>query len=499
MTATEPPEGRVGLVVEALGGQPPGGRHTLAALAQQLEQAAKHGDLAAYSAYWLSHAVLTGSYPIADDVERSVRQARLDGALAALGRIQPPTRRARRGPIRHNAPEVEIVQHRVVVDVSHTANSDTLTGIQRVVRETVGRWVRDGRPVDLVVFDRSLRTYRRASTDQALRAQGRPAPPANPRARPDGNVVVPWNSTVVVPELAGEYDRALRLLAVGRHSGNRLSLIGCDCIPVTTPETVNSAAVPAYYKYLSWVKEADTIAAISKAAAVEFTGFTRMLGALDRSGPSVVEVTLPSEAPPTSQSDRAEAAHALGATSLPLVLVVGSHEPRKNHLAVLHAAELLWRRGHVFTLAFVGGHAWKSEAFDRRVAELRASGRPVGIHRSLDDRLLWAAYRIAHHTVFPSLNEGFGLPVAESLATGTPVITSNFGSMAEIASDGGALLVDPRDDTAIALAMASLLEDDALHHMLAEQALARPRRTWDQYADEVWQTLAPTAKSADSG
>ncbi len=45
--------------------------------------------------------------------------------------------------------------------------------------------------------------------------------------------------------------------------------------------------------------------------------------------------------------------------SLPIVLAVGSHEPRKNHLAVLHAAELLWREGLLFTLTFVGGHSWK--------------------------------------------------------------------------------------------------------------------------------------------
>ncbi|MGJ0223705.1 hypothetical protein ACQUZK_09920, partial [Streptococcus pyogenes] len=62
---------------------------------------------------------------------------------------------------------------------------------------------------------------------------------------------------------------------------------------------------------------------------------------------------------------------------LPLVLVVGSHEPRKNHLAVLHAAELLWRQGVEFSLSFVGGNAWGSDAFTRRLSDLQRIGRPV--------------------------------------------------------------------------------------------------------------------------
>ncbi len=79
--------------------------------------------------------------------------------------------------------------------------------------------------------------------------------------------------------------------------------------------------------------------------------------------------------------------------------------------------------------------------------------------------------------------------MAESLALGTPVITSEYGSMAEIAAGGGALTVDPRDDHAIADAMRDLLTDDALLAQLESQARARPSRTWDDYARETWSVL----------
>jgi glycosyltransferase involved in cell wall biosynthesis len=173
--------------------------------------------------------------------------------------------------------------------------------------------------------------------------------------------------------------------------------------------------------------------------------------------------------------------------SLPMVLCVGSHEPRKNHLAVLHAAEVLWRHGRAFSLLFLGGYGWKGERFEKRVGELQEQGRPVAALRAVDDVVLHAAYRKARFLVFPSLNEGFGLPVAEALAHGTPVITTDYGSTREIVEDGGGgLLVDPRDDGAIITAMERMLLDDALREGLAVEARARQARSWDDYAADTW-------------
>ena len=171
-----------------------------------------------------------------------------------------------------------------------------------------------------------------------------------------------------------------------------------------------------------------------------------------------------------------------------MVFVVGSHEPRKTHLTVLHAAELLWREGHKFSLTFMGGNSWNSQTFQATLSALPGAGRPVESISAASDDLLWGGYRVARFTVFPSLNEGFGLPLAESLACGTPAVTSDYGSMREIVElGGGALLVDPRDDHSVADGMRALLTDDTLLEMLRDQALSRPRRTWDMYAQETWE------------
>jgi glycosyltransferase involved in cell wall biosynthesis len=135
----------------------------------------------------------------------------------------------------------------------------------------------------------------------------------------------------------------------------------------------------------------------------------------------------------------------------------------------------------------IGGSDWRSEGFRAYADRLDEAGWPIVIRRRVTDTELWAAYRIARFTVFPSLLEGFGLPIAESLASGTPVITSSYGSMAEIAAGGGALLVDPRNVDELETEMRRLLEDDDLLERLRKEARARDFGSWDAYANEVWE------------
>ena len=131
---------------------------------------------------------------------------------------------------------------------------------------------------------------------------------------------------------------------------------------------------------------------------------------------------------------------------------MGSLEPRKNHLALLYAAERLWRDHLPFQLLLVAGSGWGDE-IPHRITQLRHQGRPLYTRTKISDTELANAYRHARFSVFASLHEGYGLPVAESLALGTPVITTNYGSTKQIAAPGGAILIDPRDDDALLDAM----------------------------------------------
>jgi glycosyltransferase involved in cell wall biosynthesis len=379
---------------------------------------------------------------------------------------------------------IELVQHGVVVDVDHTARSDLHTGIQQVIRRTMPLWA-EKHDVTLAAWSDDGSGFRALSPAERARVMDWHNPtyePARVPRRRDADtaaLLVPWHSVVVLPDVPMPSALA-PLAALAEFSGNRVVAVGYDCIPVVSADMVPVGGASRFASYLGVVKHLRRVGAISSSAAEEFQGFVDALPAQGLAGPRVVECQLPGGSGTTAEA-RAGPANAC-------VLVVGSFEPRKNHLAVLFAAETLWRDGLRFDLVLIGGTGW-GDAVPRLVSRLRRAGRPVIMRHRVDDASLREAYAVARFTVFPSLHEGFGLPVVESLAAGVPAITSNFGSMVEIASGGGVVAIDPRDDVALTDAMRRLLTDDALIAVLRRQIAGRPSRTWSDYANELWGCL----------
>ena len=463
---------RVRTLIHALGRSAPEDDVTLpSALASALASAGPRE-------LWLALAVLMGELPETALVLRTLRASRLDGPLPALFEALTCS-----GLLEvEHWPNVEVVTGCVVVDLHHTSQTEVTTGIQRVVRETVRRWDRD-HDVLHVRWTRGYRGMRRLTSVEVQWALNGPPQsptygekmPSEPLAVRNGgddplagaDTIVPWHCTVVVPELPAEPQQARRYQALAMYSGSTTGVIGYDCVPLTCPETSAEGMAEGFTMYLAAAAHFDRVAAISEAAATEYHGWRGMLAGSARSGPEIRAIPLAVEAMVPSEASMRAARELISIGRLPVVLGVGSHEPRKNHLAVLHAAEMLWREGLEFSLTFVGGHSWKNQVFNEQVKLLESVVRPVQTIRALSDELLWAAYHVAYCTVFVSTHEGFGLPVVESLASGTPVITSNFGSMQEIGSRGGSLLVNPADDDAIA---------DALRSLLQESTAPRPAR-----------------------
>jgi glycosyltransferase involved in cell wall biosynthesis len=470
---------RISALVGVLGGLVDGGEAAdlLAALDRVL-------GLAGPDEIWLALAVVTGQLPDSAAVLRATRSTRLDGAASMLFDAL-----AESGQLcSDDWPDVDVVSGRVVVDINHTARTSLTTGIQRVARETVRRWRRD-KDVMLIGWTDDYAALRELAANEVDYAFVGPGGSSDDPGVGASRVIVPWRCTVLVPELPAEPVRAPRFQAFANYSGSTTGLIGFDCVPVMAAETSAEGMSSGFASYLGAAAHVNRIAAISETAAIEYRGWRTMLAGVDLSGPDIRRISLPVEARTPSDRAMQEARQLLSVGPLPIVLAVGSHEPRKNHLALVHGAEVLWREGMKFTLAFIGGNAWNSEHFTARVQAMQEANRPIQMITALPDELLWAAYRLAYCTVFPSLHEGFGLPVAESLASGTPVITSNFGSMREIAQHGGAILVDPRRDDEVTDALRRLLSDEALRERLAGEASNLPLRTWDEYAAETWSYL----------
>ena len=136
-------------------------------------------------------------------------------------------------------------------------------------------------------------------------------------------------------------------------------------------------------------------------------------------------------------------------TASPYFLFVGSLEPRKNLVGLLKAyARLIRDEGpaDLPDLVLAGPTGWKDREIRRQLAELVSTGKVRSLGYCTREQL-FVCYQEALALVFPSLHEGFGLPILEAMAAGLPVLTSDRGAMREVAG-GAALLVDPdsRDD-----------------------------------------------------
>ncbi|MBL7063999.1 MAG: glycosyltransferase family 4 protein [Anaerolineae bacterium] len=207
--------------------------------------------------------------------------------------------------------------------------------------------------------------------------------------------------------------------------------------------------------------------------------------------------------PEPGEAERIRARY--GLDQRPYVFSVGTVQPRKNYVRLIHAFNQLTTQltnqptnhptnqptnqltNHPPTqLLIAGGRGW---LYQDIFAEAEKYSDRVRILGFVDEADLPALYRHAALFAFPSLYEGFGLPVLEAMACGIPVVCSDVSSLPEVAGDA-ALLVDPLDTGALAQAMARVLEDaDLCRGMIARGLAQATRFTWEQAARQLLGTF----------
>lgn len=161
----------------------------------------------------------------------------------------------------------------------------------------------------------------------------------------------------------------------------------------------------------------------------------------------------------------------------PYVLQVGTIEPRKNTMRLLNAWESVrWELRDFYDLVLIGPMGWADERVQARIHSLPAGIRYLGYVSEAD---LPALTKGASLLAYPSLYEGFGLPIAQAMAAGVAVLTSNTSSMPEVAGPG-ASLVDPESVSEIAAGLTRLLENKEERARLgaAGRLLAQERYRW---------------------
>ena len=190
---------------------------------------------------------------------------------------------------------------------------------------------------------------------------------------------------------------------------------------------------------------------------------------------------------PLSQAETAVVLHPHQLTHKGYILNVGTLEPRKNLIRLARAYRSLPAvLRDRYPLVIVGMKGWHHDSIEQELGPLIRSGH-ARLPGYIPAEALPALYAGAAMLVYPSLYEGFGLPLVEAMASGTPVITSNRSSMPEVVGNAG-ILVEPEDETMIAEAIQRLLEDNNEALRLQQQGLERVQQfTWERCAQ---QTLA---------
>jgi glycosyltransferase involved in cell wall biosynthesis len=377
----------------------------------------------------------------------------------------------------------------LLFDASHTSHTAAQTGIQRVCRTLFEELQAQGQ-VAPICYDPHLIGWRPLASDETAVLRDRSGGAGKSRgakwtlaqkisgatrrwlgARPR----LPAADGLICPELFSAKVGARLPELLSAVTGPRAAIF-YDAIALKYPELTPPGTVARFPAYLRELLLFDGIAAISEDSAASLRDYWRWLGV--ENPPPVHAIPLGVDRP---AAPVAGAAAPVSAT--PRLLCVCTIEGRKNHLALLDACETLWREGLAFELQLIGlARADTAGAALVRINELKNAGRPLLFAGSVPEAELHTAYRSCSFTVYPSLIEGFGMPVLESLHYGKPCVCSGLGALGESAHGGGCLPLESVDAATLARTLRRLLQNPAELAELSRAARARHLRTWPEYA-----------------
>ena len=365
----------------------------------------------------------------------------------------------------------------LAMDVTNAARDPSNSGVVRVTRQ-LARALQPYVRTLFLTWDEEKSGYRTLSRDEAARlggyngpqVAGDDAPVPLGRALADGGMSVAhlaWLMPETVLQARGP-------AVADWFPGERVAYTAVlhDVIPLSHPQFCAPEIVAGFAPYGRFLRGAERLLANSRTTAKAWTEH------LGDHGPDVVVETLAGDFGPRT------APKAAGPVDPVRILCVSTFEPRKNHATLLDAFARAKTRagGRRLELNLVGGgYAGDGGAFDR-VCAAAAADPDIRLHGRVDDAALDRLYAEADFTVYPSVWEGYGLPIAESRHHARPFVCSGEGSMGELAAEGGGLVCDVADPDALADAIVRLATDDALRGCLARAAALTPGRTWDDYA-----------------
>jgi glycosyltransferase involved in cell wall biosynthesis len=391
-------------------------------------------------------------------------------------------------------PESEGHPPRFLLFCQHTAATTVRSGVQRVVVELARELVQQT-DVDFVKWDEidgQLRFMDRRDLRHLLGGDTVPNPRCHSAATRFGDLIdgdtAPWLLYPEIPShLADGNEKFSRIVSQCREYGVRVAAIFYDLIPVR--EAAYAAGRSSHQKYMAELARCDLIIPISRFAGEDLLAYYEhdagLAGVeLEHVRTRVHPVSLGEMRRGEPWASRTPTASAAAENPIRLVMV-GTVEPRKQQTRLLRVLNDGRSRFPVLQNVRVDVYgSLHPDSADALWAEVKRNSH-MRFHHYAPESVIEAAYANASFTAFPSLNEGYGLPIVESLRRGVPCLTADFGAMAEVADGGGCLTVDVRDDAAIVDGLVRLAGDAGLRRRLRDEIDQRPRRSWVNYASDI--------------
>ena len=394
----------------------------------------------------------------------------------------------------------------ILIDLTYTSHSPARTGVQRVAHSLLTSLSTQSE-VGPVCFDpyqdawRFLNKKERQTVDResmvfnpgrsvrwslAQKARGYFHRFCGLREQP------PEGSHLIVPEIFLR-DHSIALARLFPHvTGPRIAVFH-DALALRLPYLSSKSVVERFPFYMHDLLQFDGIAGVSEDSSLSLIDYWKWCKVA--SPPAVTTIPLgiglssATETPPVD----------LPVNHNPAVLCVATIEGRKNHLALLRACKSLWDGGLHFDLNLVGtAHPTTGKSAKKLIGSLSRSGYPIHYFGFVKDAELSRFYQRAYCTVYPSLWEGFGLPVFESLKYAKPCICSASGALGEAAQGGGCLALRSMDSDSIAHAILTLLTDSALYCRLRKELERRTFKTWREYSTELLAWIRTVKRRPDN-
>jgi glycosyltransferase involved in cell wall biosynthesis len=273
----------------------------------------------------------------------------------------------------------------------------------------------------------------------------------------------------------------------------------CPCPAVVAIHDVSFEDHSDWFEPMQRARMRLTTPASARRAAhvITLSQFTRneLIGRY-RLDPQRVSVVPLAAAPRFKPDDEEHSRAAVARLTLPrsFVLAVGNLQPRKNLRRLLVAFAKARKAGLEHGLVLAGQPGWRAQELLHTIDALGLREVVMLTGYVSDDELV-ALYNLADVFAYPSLYEGFGLPIVEAMACGTPVLTSSTTCLPELAGDA-ALLVDPSDEDALAAGLLRLAGDMALRAQLHKRGLARAASySWERTARATMALLKDAARA----